>query len=143
MRCLCAIALPAPIHNPGLVPLPPPPCVQDPDGVPRSVFPRVLSIVMDDPESKEVFGVKGGSCSHPCEICWVPHDKLDDMNHADWPERTAGQLVRGLMSFECHTLCAAALSSHGVAGASVPQTTQCVRSSNSQHPPLNPSGQDL
>ena len=81
--------------------------MQDPDGVPRNVFPRILSIVMDDPESKEVFGVKGGNCSHPCEICWVPHDMLGNMIHADWPERTAAELVRGFMSVKCHPLCAA------------------------------------
>ena len=51
----------------------------DPVGTWWHVYPRLLSYVMDLPESKDVFMVKGIPATHPCEACMVRTDDLHDI----------------------------------------------------------------
>lgn len=51
------------------------------------VYPRLLSYVLDDPEGKDISGVKGAPSEHCCEQCWVPFNKLADIT-LEWPART-------------------------------------------------------
>lgn len=53
--------------------------MQDPAGTTRSVFPRLFSYVVDDPESKDLLCIKGGNSAYSCELCWVPKDRLWDV----------------------------------------------------------------
>ena len=48
--------------------------LRDPSGVYRLVYPRLLSYVMDDPESKDLYCI--GKTSRPCEACKIPSDEL-------------------------------------------------------------------
>ncbi len=52
----------------------------DPDGLPRLVYPHLLSYVMDDPEGKDVLCMKGAPSVHPCEACWVPLEQLHQLD---------------------------------------------------------------
>lgn len=45
----------------------------------HNVFPRLFSYVVDDPESKDITCIKGGSTKFPCELCMVDHDSLHDI----------------------------------------------------------------
>lgn len=57
------------------------------DGETVTVYPRLLSYVMDDPEVKDLTGVKGQGAPHPCEACWVHKDSLLNIQQS-WPVRT-------------------------------------------------------
>ena len=65
--------------------------VMDPVGSMMEVYPRLLSYVMDLPESKDVFMVKGLPGAHPCEACMVHKDELKDIFKADVDARTVEQ----------------------------------------------------
>lgn len=46
------------------------------------VYPRLFSYVVDDPESKDITCIKGGSSQYPCELCMVEHSRLADLEAA-------------------------------------------------------------
>lgn len=60
------------------------------DGEAVAVYPRLLSYVMDDPEVKDLTGVKGQGAPHPCEACWVHKDSLLQIDQ-QWEVRTETQ----------------------------------------------------
>lgn len=62
--------------------------VKDPVGSWMDVHPRILSYVMDLPESKDVFMVKGFPAKHPCEACMVHKDDLHDIFKGGVESRT-------------------------------------------------------
>lgn len=51
---------------------------KDPDGSYRLVFPRLLSYVMDDPESKDLYCIS--KTARPCEACKIPSHNLLDID---------------------------------------------------------------
>jgi hypothetical protein len=62
--------------------------VKDPLGSWMVVYPRLLSYVMDLPESKDVFMVKGMPSSNPCEACMVTKDDLHNIFKGGIESRT-------------------------------------------------------
>ena len=67
--------------------------LNDPKGNMVFVYPRLLSYVMDLPESKDIYMVKGGSAPNPCEQCMVPGSRLDKIFET-FPSRTVQQQKR-------------------------------------------------
>ena len=62
----------------------------DPTGKLVHAYPRVLSYVMDLPESKDIYMVKGVPAPNPCEQCMVPYARLDKI-FDEYPIRTVQQ----------------------------------------------------
>ena len=54
--------------------------LHDPYGKKQLVFPRLFSYVVDNPECVDLNCTKGGSTRFPCEICWCPHEQLNDIS---------------------------------------------------------------
>lgn len=52
-----------------------------------TVFPRLLSYVLDDPEGKDITGIKSAPSEHCCEQCWVPFRSLADID-SEWQARS-------------------------------------------------------
>ena len=65
--------------------------VKDPVGSWMDVYPRLLSYVMDLPESKDVFMVKGMPSANPCEACMVTKDDLHNIFKGGVETRTVDQ----------------------------------------------------
>jgi hypothetical protein len=55
-----------------------------------NAYPRLMSYVADDPELKDLTGIKGLGSLHPCDACWVDKDNLINIEHR-WPVRTEVQ----------------------------------------------------
>jgi len=67
--------------------------LETPSGDKVTAFPCLLSYVMDDPEAKDVYGIKAAPAMHPCELCWMEFDHLCD-GRGLAEQRTVEDLVR-------------------------------------------------
>ena len=57
------------------------------NGVVLNVYPRLLSYVLDDPEGKDITGIKSAPSEHCCEQCWAPFKSLADIG-SEWQARS-------------------------------------------------------